>query len=206
MEYINNAKVNTTSGTTMVTFDCGEYYYTCNVESTLFPPQISDKYMEILKKSFTGYTDDISVISGSFEHDNYTQDNMYHIKVVFKTAFFNFENVIGIPLKVHKKDKVDYLESKIGELKNQLKDKVDYFESKVETLNNQLVKLMNDNNKLTHSKTYHVEEIDNSSSEQKEAEPSSESESSDDEDIKAKTPIKSKHSNVKKQPVKKSKD
>ena len=81
MEYIKNAKVNTTSGNTMVTFDCEEYYYTCNVESSLFPPQLCDKYIEILTKSFTGYTDDILVISGSFEHDNYTQDNMYHINI-----------------------------------------------------------------------------------------------------------------------------
>ncbi len=121
-KFIKNAKLSDIDGKTQLYIDCDHYYYTGMVEPELFPQDIRNSYLEIVSKSFEGYTDNTTKISGYFENGNLSADNMYIVDILFTSTFYKNQQYINIPLTITKKDRVDYLESKVNSLTQELLD------------------------------------------------------------------------------------
>ncbi len=117
MDIINKGKLINQYGETHLTFDCGLYYYDSKFTSDIFPQELREKYLDVVSKALLGFTDETTKISGGFEHECFNEDNKFIINVNFSNTFYKFSHKIEIPLTVHQKDKVDYLEEKLEQLK-----------------------------------------------------------------------------------------
>ena len=113
MQFIKNSQMLMQNGHDMIRIDCGPSYYLGLINPATIPEDFTENYKEIIQKSFSGYSDDSFNISGSFEHEDYSMNNRFNIKISFKNKFYSFDKNISIPLIIHQKDKVDYLEEKI---------------------------------------------------------------------------------------------
>ncbi len=131
MQFIKNAQMLIQNGQDTIRIDCGPSYYVGIINLETIPEDFTDNYKEIIQKSFSGYKDDSFHIEGSFEHEDFTMNNRFNIKISLKNKFYSFDKQISIPLIIHQKNKVDYLEEKlefltkeVDSLKLQLNTKV----------------------------------------------------------------------------------
>lgn len=131
MQFIKNAQMLIQNGQDTIRIDCGPSYYVGTINLDTIPEDFTDNYKEIIQKSFTGYKDDSFHIEGSFEHEDFTINNRFNIKISLKNKFYSFDKQICIPLIINQKNKVDYLEEKlefltkeVNSLKLQLNTKV----------------------------------------------------------------------------------
>ncbi len=114
--FIKNGQIYSDNGMEMIKFDCGMTLYTGPIDKSKFPEEFQSNYLDVIKKSFTGYKDSSFEISGGFEHPNFSPDNKFIIKIIMKTAFYNFEKIVSFDLAITKKDRVDYLAERVGSL------------------------------------------------------------------------------------------
>ncbi len=195
MEFIKTAKLYTIGGKDTIQIDCGSSFYSGIIEKTNIPEEFQDNYKDIITKSFEGFSDNSFNISSYFEHNDYSVNNTFFVKITFKNNFYNFDKTINIPLTITQKDKVDYLEEKlIFE-----KEKVIKLEEKLEQTIKELEMIKEKifgNQKQ--KKVYKMTEIEDSQDNQT-SESESESESETEEiQNKKKNVMKKKHTQIKK--------
>ena len=121
MEFIKSALLSFQNGHDIIRIDCGPAYYIGTIDIKTIPEDFSENYKEIIQKSFIGYKDESFNITGSFEHEDYSMNNRYNIKISFKNKFYSFDKNISIPLIINQKDKVDYLDEKVRYLEATVK-------------------------------------------------------------------------------------
>lgn len=125
MEFIKNAILSFQNGHDVIRIDCGPSYYVGTIDIKTIPEDFNENYKEIIQKSFIGYKDESFNINGSFEHEDYSMNNRYNIKISFKNKFYSFDKNISIPLIIHQKNKVDYLEEKVNSLEVTVKNLIE---------------------------------------------------------------------------------
>ncbi len=134
MEIIKSTiKLNNVNGQNVIHIDCGKSYYTGIVNEDNFLPEFRDNYLEILEKSFIGYTDESVKIMASLEFTDLSADNNYVINIYMKNKFYSLDKEIKIPLSVSIKDRFDYLEEKVTTLTSmveELEKKIAYMTTK----------------------------------------------------------------------------
>ena len=91
--------------------DMGDHYYTGQINPELFPEEIRDNYMDILRESFVEiFSDEYSVTN------NFDDKNFYVINFSYNTKPFCFKRKIEIPVTRQEKDFKDYTNERIEKL------------------------------------------------------------------------------------------
>jgi hypothetical protein len=132
MEFIKSALLSFQNGHDIIRIDCGPAYYIGTIDIKTIPEDFSENYKEIIQKSFIGYKDESFNITGSFEHEDYSMNNRYNIKISFKNKFYSFDKQICIPLIINQKDKVDYLDEKVRYLEASVKTLMELNKTQIE--------------------------------------------------------------------------
>lgn len=117
--------------------DYGDQYYLGLIEKTIFPSTIKDSF-SILKKSINGFTDEMTTISHTITPIDpsiaSSNDPKYIIHFKYVNDYCNVCETIEMPLILHKKEQIDYINERFAEMTNEitsLYDLVNKMEKKI---------------------------------------------------------------------------
>ena len=124
--------------------DFGDQYYLGLIENTIFPSTIKDS-LSILKKSINGFSDEtttiyhhLTPIDPSIASSN---DSKYVIHFKYVNDYCNIDEIIEMPLTLHKKDQMDYINERFADMTSHitsLQDLVNKMEKKILRLTEEL--------------------------------------------------------------------
>jgi hypothetical protein len=121
-QVISSGEIIHIDGFDYVKFDLGKTYYLGMIDKNIFDDS-KIKFPDhkiIIERSFRLYSLDSITITGGFEHDDYTIDNIYKININIISEIINFSQEYIINCICHKKEKVDYLEEEFNKMKIRL--------------------------------------------------------------------------------------
>ena len=131
-----------------IKIDNGPTYYLGKIENNDFPEIYKKNYISIVEKALNNYNNTNCSITCFLEKneygDDYPEDNYLNISISRKDDIigeFITLPLIKIPLKLHKKEKVDYLEEENNKLKKNLLSLTERFNKFEEKISKELSKL-----------------------------------------------------------------
>lgn len=124
--------------------DFGDQYYLGLIENTIFPSTIKDS-LSILKKSINGFSDETTTISHHLTPIDpsiaSSNDPKYVIHFKYVNDYCNIDEIIEMPLTLHKKDQMDYINERFADMTSNitsLQDLVNKMEKKILRLTEEL--------------------------------------------------------------------
>lgn len=115
--------------------DQGDHYYAGIVNKLQFPEDLTD-HIQITQNAIKGYKSESETIIGEFIKGD-TQTSYYSISYNIKFGLFNKKFSIKIPMTLHQKEQMDYINERFAELDSRIK----YLNAANEKLQEELVNI-----------------------------------------------------------------